>query len=165
MKPPKTDFVEILGTLGAHRVEFIVVGGVCAVLHGAPISTFDLDLVHSRESGNIARLLAALEALDAHFRGRPGRKLLPGASHLSSPGHQLLMTRAGPLDLLGAVGKGRGYDDLLPYSSEVSIAEGVKKVRLLNLDILIEIKEEVGQEKDRATLPILRRTLEERSRR
>jgi hypothetical protein len=49
---PKPDFLAILQTLAHHKVEFIVVGGVCAVLQGAPISTFDLDLVHSRASDN-----------------------------------------------------------------------------------------------------------------
>ena len=48
MKKPKPDFLAILQTLVVHRVDFVVVGGICAVLHGAPIATFDLDLVHSR---------------------------------------------------------------------------------------------------------------------
>jgi hypothetical protein len=38
------DFLEILKVLSRHKVDFIIVGGVCAVLHGAPVSTFDLDL-------------------------------------------------------------------------------------------------------------------------
>lgn len=35
--------------LAGHGVDFIVVGGVAAVLGGAPISTFDLDIVHARD--------------------------------------------------------------------------------------------------------------------
>ncbi len=49
------------------RVQFIVVDGVAAVLNGAPIDTFDLDLVYSRDPANIDRLLTALESLDAIF--------------------------------------------------------------------------------------------------
>jgi hypothetical protein len=45
-------------TLADHRVEFIVIGGVCAVLHGAPVTTFDLDVVHSRTPENLNRLLS-----------------------------------------------------------------------------------------------------------
>ena len=56
---PKPDFLAILQTLAKHQVDFIVVGGVGAVLQGAPISTFDLDVVHSRTSDNIDRLLVA----------------------------------------------------------------------------------------------------------
>jgi hypothetical protein len=53
------DFLEVLRVLVAHEIKFIVVGGVSAVLQGAPIATFDLDLVHSRDSENIQRLLRA----------------------------------------------------------------------------------------------------------
>jgi hypothetical protein len=67
MTKPKSDFLTILRTLVRHRVEFIIVGGVAAVLQGVPITTFDLDLVHRRESGNIDRLLKALETLEACF--------------------------------------------------------------------------------------------------
>ena len=90
-----------MGWISSLSVEFV------AVLHGAPLATFDLDVVHSREPHNLARLLAALEELEAHYR-IPGRQdMKPGPSHLASAGHQLLMTRFGPLDLLGTIGKGR----------------------------------------------------------
>ena len=32
------DFLAILQTLVVQRVDFLVVGGICAVLHGAPIA-------------------------------------------------------------------------------------------------------------------------------
>ena len=160
MSTSSPDFAAILGVLCRHEVEFIVVGGVCGVLHGAPVSTFDLDLVHSRAPANLDRLQAALEDLDARYRTHPERRLRPDRSHLESPGHQLLMTSAGPLDLLGAVGKGRGYQDLLPLSVQMQL--GPLSVRVLDLDSLIQLKEEVGHEKDRAVLDILRRTRDER---
>lgn len=160
----KPDFLAILQTLVQYQVDFIVVGGVCAVLHGAPIATFDLDLVHSRAPDNLPRLLAALNALDAHYRGQGGRRVRPELSHLSSPGHQLLMTCAGPLDLLGEIGKGRGYSELIVQTSELPVGGGLT-VRLLNLDLLIKTKEEIARDKDMAVLAILRRTLEEQSKR
>jgi len=55
--PPRLDFLDILRTLAAHQVEFIVLGGVGAVLQGAPISTFDLEIVHNRSAENVVRLL------------------------------------------------------------------------------------------------------------
>jgi len=36
-------FREILRVPSQHEVEFIVVGGVAAVIHGAPTAAFDLD--------------------------------------------------------------------------------------------------------------------------
>jgi hypothetical protein len=57
---PTSDFYSILETLSKYKVDFIIVGGVCGVLHGAPVTTFDLDIVHSRTQENLARLMPAL---------------------------------------------------------------------------------------------------------
>jgi len=38
---------DIIHTLVAHEVEFIVVGGMAAVLQGAPVHTIDLDIVYA----------------------------------------------------------------------------------------------------------------------
>jgi len=156
---PTPDFEALLRVLARHRVHFIVVGGVCGTLQGAPIATFDLEVVHSRTPENVGRLLVALEALGACYRGQGTRRIVPQASHLSSPGHQLLITKYGPLDLLGEIGTGLGYGDLLSRTSEIEVEPGLR-VRLLNLETLIGIKEALGHEKDKATLAVLRRTLE-----
>ena len=137
-----------------------MVGGVAAVLQGAPISTFDLDVVHSTAPVNVSRVLAALKELDGIYRSQPDLRLRPNASHLSSAGHQLLITRLGPLDLLGSIGNGRAYPDLLIHTVEMKIGPALS-VRVLDLETQIAIKEEVGGDKDRAALPVLRRTLEE----
>ncbi|MFI5175374.1 MAG: hypothetical protein ACHQKY_10980 [Terriglobia bacterium] len=165
-KTSKPDFLSILQTLRKHKVDFIIVGGVCAVLHGAPVSTFDLDLVHSRAPENVKRLMAALKSLKAYFREQGIRRSEPARSHLTSPGHQLLMTQYGPLDLLGAIGKNldRGYVELLNDTSELNLPNGLK-VRVLTLEKLIEIKSEFARDKDKAVLGLLRRTLEEARRR
>ena len=161
---PEFDFESILRTLADHGVDFIVVGGIAAALEGVLGNTVDVDVVHSREPDNIGRLLAALDSLDASYRTHAAKRLKPGVSHLAAPGHQLLTTRFGPLDILGTIGKSRGYEDLLPLSHEVELDEGLR-VRVLNLETLIAVKEEVAGERDLAVLPIMRRTLEERRRR
>lgn len=156
----RPDFLALLRVLVEHKIDFVVVDGVCAVLHGAPMTTFDLDIVHSRSPENIERLLRALSSLNAYYRTHPDQRLLPTFSLLASPG-QLLMTRLGPLDLLGALAGGRSYDDLLPQTITLSVGESLS-VRVLNLETLIQVKEETGQEKDMAVLPLLRQTLRER---
>jgi len=161
--PEKGRFLRTLCALHDDGVDFIVVGGMAAVLDGAPINTFDVDVVHSRNEKNIDCLLKVLEALDAVYRIQPERRIRPNASHLASAGGQNLITRYGPLDLLGTIGRNLGYEDLLPHSVEMEVGEGVL-VKVLDLETLIIIKEELGGEKDRAVLPVLRRTLEERRR-
>ena len=66
--PPERELAERLGVLVRHGVEFVVVGGVAAVLNGAPINALDLDILHHRTPENVGRLLAALTELDATFR-------------------------------------------------------------------------------------------------
>jgi len=160
---PTPDFYSILETLSKYKVDFIIVGGVCGVLHGAPVTTFDLDIVHSRTQENRTRLLPALKELGAYYRGRQDQRLKPKQDHLSSPGHQLLMTRFGPLDLLGTIGAGQSYPDLLGHSDKIKV--GKMRLRVLSLEKLIEVKEELGSEKDKAILPLLRQTLSEKGKR
>jgi len=162
MEVQRPDFKAILRILLHHRVDFIVIGGVAAVLQGAPVTTFDLDVVHSRADANLDRLEAALAQLEAHYRDFQDRWLVPQRANLALPGHHLLLTRAGPLDLIGAVVTGQDFTELLPHSREVDLGEG-KAVRILDLRTLIEIKEKLGRDRDRAVLPVLRRTLEEQS--
>jgi len=156
--------LEILKVLTRHRVDFIIVGGVSAVLHGAPVTTFDLDVVHARDRENIVRLLSALEELEAVYRARPERQLRPGESHLASPGHQLLLTKFGPLDVSGMIGKSRTWEDLHGRTRTMEIESSVV-VRVLDLETLIAVKEELGFPKDVAVLPVLRQALKERSER
>lgn len=158
-----TDFAAMVRALASHRVECIIVGGVGAVLQGAPVMTYDLDVVHARTPENIDRLLTALQGLDAYYREHEPRRLRPTAAYLGSPGHHLLMTAYGPLDVLGTVTGERGYDELLPHTRELALDEGLS-VRVLDLKTLILLKEESGRDKDRAVLPILRRALELRDR-
>jgi len=163
VKQPAPNLRGIFRTLVEHRVDFIVVGGVCGVLHGAPLNTFDLDVVHSREPENIDRLLAALKSLRARYRTPGKRSMAPQKSHLASRGHQLLMTDAGALDLLGSIGHDHVYQDLLQETQKIQVRQGLR-VRMLTLPALIRIKEETATEKDKLALMILRRTLEEKSR-
>jgi hypothetical protein len=160
---PTPKFRDALEALCRHRVEFIIVGGVAAVLNGAPISTFDLDIVHSRTAENLARALAALTELEAYYRDHTGRRLPPSADLLAGDGHNLLTTKFGPLDLLGTIGRGHTFEALLDESIEQPL--GAVVVRVLSLPALIRIKQEVAREKDLAVLAILRRTLEEKNRR
>jgi hypothetical protein len=149
---------DILVTLANHRVDFVVVGGMAAVLRGAPVTTRDIDIVYDRSAENVRRLLAALTTLDALFRDDP-RRLCPNESHLWSPGHKLLETRHGPLDVLGTIEEHTTYADLLPHASVLEVA-GVN-VLVLSVERLIEVKRRLLRPKDQLMLLELEALLEE----
>jgi hypothetical protein len=157
------DFSALLEALHKANVEFLVVGGLAAVLNGTPVHTYDVDVVHRRTVENVDRLMPVLEGLDAVYRAQPLRRLRPAKPALLSAGHQNLITKYGPLDVLGSIGEGLGYEELLSHSIEMQIGPDFG-VRVLDLETLIEIKEQLGGEKDRAMLPILRRALERKNR-
>jgi predicted nucleotidyltransferase len=147
-----------LRSLSESGVEFILVGGFAAILNGAPVITLDLDVVYSATEENIARLLKWVDDADAIFRMQPERRLRPNRSHLAAARHMNLLTRYGRLDLLGFIGDGLKYGDLIPVSEEMEIGEGIR-IRVLNLETIIQVKEKLATEKDLAVLPILRSTL------
>lgn len=141
-------------------IEFIVVGGAAGVLHGAPITTQDLDIVHRRTPDNIARLLNLLLKFDAIMRyDFANRRLRPTEVMLSGTGHINLSTLLGPIDPLCELELGQGYEQLLPHSEILS--DGDISFRVLDLPTLIEVKLKTGRAKDRAVVPILMAALKE----
>ncbi len=159
MAESPSDFTEILRVLCKHDVEFIIVGALSAVLQGAPIMTLDICVVHERSPTNVERLMTALDELDSHYRGHGDRVLRATADRLEGPGHQLMTTRAGPLDLLGRIEEGLEYGDLLADSVLFGI-DG-HEVRVLSMRRYLALKEKSQRPKDQAMVPILRATLDE----
>lgn len=155
---PSPSLTTIVETLAAANVEFVLVGGLAAAAQGAPIATFDVDVVHRRTEDNVGRLLGALSSIDAHYRGRaPGDVLRPTAEILRGTGHSLLVTTLGPLDVLGAIEGGRDYDALLPDSTSIQLRG--HEVRVLKLELLVELKRQSTHPKDLAKLPLLEEAL------
>ncbi len=157
---PHVRFFGALRDLRIEDAEFILVGGLAAILNGAPVQTLDLDVVYSRAPANLEHLGSFLAQADAIFRIQPERRLRPAASHLAGTGQLNLLTKYGPIDLLGSIGNGLTYAELLPHAKEMEIGEGVR-IQVLDLETIIAIKEQLGTEKDRAMLPLLRQTLRE----
>jgi hypothetical protein len=148
--PQRADLDALVQALLGADVEFIVVGGAAAVLHGAPITTQDLAIVHRRTPDNIRRLSDLLTKLDATFRGRD---LRPSVEMLGGQGQLNLSTSLGPLDPMCVLHDGRGYDELLPHTQVLT--DGSSKIRILDLDTLIAVKTAAGRARDKLALPIL----------
>jgi hypothetical protein len=155
-------FLGLLRVLLRHGVEFFVVGGVAAQLEGAPILTLDLDILFDKAPENLDRLLAALRELKARYRDPAGRHIEPDLPKLETMRMHLFLTELGALDVLGVIGGGLTYQDLV--SRTVLYELGEQRVRVLELGAVIETKEQANRDKDRAVLPVLRQTLAMKSR-
>lgn len=152
----------LLAELAASGVEFVLVGGLAAVAQGAPVTTFDVDIVHARDRDNVDRLMAFLGQVNARYRGRPGGAPLPPSRiALEGPGHSLFMTDLGPLDALGSIEQGLSYDDLLPDTVEIEL--GGHPIKVLDLATIVQHKRASSHPKDRQALPLLEEALRQRS--
>lgn len=137
----------MLQALGNADVQFIVVGGLAATIHGSPRLTQDLDIVYSRTPENLERVVRALQPFHPYLRGAPpGLPFLFDARTLKSGLNFTFVTDLGWMDLLGEVTGGGDYDRLLPHSSDMTMF-GVQ-IKVLNLDKLIDVKRAAGRPKD-----------------
>ena len=146
----------LLVELAASGVDFVLVGGLAAVAQGAPVTTFDVDIVHSRAPENIERIVAFLTRVNARYRGRTGGSSRPPSrSALEELGHSLFMTDLGPLDVLGAIEGERSFEDLLPDSIILDL-EG-HRVRVLGLAAIVRIKRSSTHPRDQQVPPFSKR--------
>jgi hypothetical protein len=151
---------EILRVLDHHRVEFVLIGGMAATLHGSDVVTFDLDVAPRSTRDNLVRLSAALRDLDASLRveGEPsGVAFEPDLELFERTQVLNLATRAGDLDIVMIPTGSAGYDDLRRDALAISISD--VSILVASLAGVIRSKEAANREKDRAVLPALKRLL------
>jgi hypothetical protein len=156
-KQTNVDLGAILEGLVLAGVDFILVGGLATVVQGAPVTTMDVDIVHSQSPENIAKLLGYLTSIEA-FHRRPDDKLIkPQVGDISGKGHALFTTRLGPIDVLAVIEDGKAYGDLLEHTVEIEFRN--RPIRVLDLEMLVQLKKNSPDPKDRQRLPVLEETL------
>lgn len=138
-------FVEALRGLHDAGLEFIVVGGVSAVLHGASEPTRDLDVCIRPTKEGWARVHSFLQNLHPRFALTPDRRpLVASAEELSSFKNLYVLTDLGRIDFLGEVPPLGSFDSL----NTTVVDLGGFRVRVLALDDLLRVKEFVRRPKD-----------------
>ena len=147
--------------LQATGVDFLVIGGWAAIIHGSARVTLDVDVVYRRNPDNLERVVAALTPLEPYLRGAPpGLPFRLDIATLRMGLNFTLTTTLGDIDLLGEVAGGGTYEDLLPYS-ELRTALGIA-CRVVTLERLIQLKRAAGRPKDLEMIAELQALLEER---
>ena len=142
-----TLFREIVQLFSSLEVDFIVVGGLAAIVHGSPRLTQDVDVVYSRTPDNLQRIVDALRPHEPYLRGAPpGLPFLWDVRTLKNGLNFTLRTKLGDIDLLGEIVGGGRYENLLPHSREMPMF-GIR-AKVLGLDKLIEVKRAAGRPKD-----------------
>ena len=149
-----SEFLEILQAFSKHKADVILVGGLAAILQGSPIMTEDVDLVYLPSPDNISKLLTVLDELEARYRDPIGRHIVPNAERLEKQRINLLLTKHGKVDLLQVIGNDLDYSKVVNRSSSYELQGS--EIQVLDLDLIIQSKEEADRPKDRYSLLFLR---------
>ena len=145
----------LLTRLNEHGVEFVIIGGVCGVMHGVPLVTFDLDVCCPFFPENLRRIEAAVKDLHPFHRLAAQKLPLELSDELLGRLKNLyLQTDLGKLDCLSEVAGIGDYEAVLKCSIPRSTPIG--ELRILSLDALIVAKEAAGRERDLAAVKLLR---------
>ena len=141
------NFEAAVQALSDAGVEFIIVGGWAAILHGSAHVTNDLDIFFAREPDNLRRLVRALAPFRPRLRDVPeGLPFLWDAATLGNGTIFTLMTDLGAIDLLAEI-RGLGSFEEVKASSVIVEAFG-RRVQTLDLRHLIQSKRAIGRDKD-----------------
>jgi hypothetical protein len=152
----------VIRLLGRHRVRYVLIGGLAAVTHGAPLITQDIDACYARDQSNLRRLAAALVEVHAQLRGAdPGLPLRLDAKTLEAGDAFTFTTDIGWLDLLGTPAGTTGYEDLARTATRFDLFG--YRVLVASVEDLIRMKRAAGRPKDLLALEELGALREELS--
>jgi hypothetical protein len=141
----------ILEQLNREQVEYVLVGGLAAVVHGVPLVTRDVDICMPFTEQNLGRLEKALADLNPVHRQTPQRLPFSVAADFARGLKNLYLgTDLGVLDCLGEIKGIGGYAEVQRRSVVAELPIG--PCRVLNLAALIEAKQALDRTQDRLAL-------------
>jgi hypothetical protein len=152
-------FEKAVQTLCDAGVDFVVIGGVSATLHGSAQVTYDLDICYSRASANLRRLIEALTPFHPRPRGFPAD--LPfvwDEATLHNGTVFTLQTDIGEIDLLAEVTGLGAFEEVKQQAITVEAFD--RQIATLDLPALIRAKRATGRDKDLIALAELESLLE-----
>jgi hypothetical protein len=151
--PPDTDRSAsfdpeaVIRLFGRHRVRYVLVGGLAAVTHGAPLVTQDIDVCYAREPDDLERLATALREVHAYLRGvDPDLPFTLDARTLRASDTFTLATELGAIDILATPAGTSGYEELARTAERFTLFGHL--VLVASLDDLIRMKRAAGRPKD-----------------
>jgi hypothetical protein len=150
-----TELNKLLQRLCDADIDFVIVGGFAAMLHGSSMLTRDLDVCALLTDTTIAKLRETFRDLHPTHRHTPQR-----LSFLDNPDPGVLLknvyiqTDLGPLDVMGSITGIESFAVLRSHAVPFDLFG--RKVFVISLDDLIKAKEALGRNKDLLTAQELR---------
>lgn len=146
---------QLLERLAESDIEFVVIGGYAAVLHGSSQVTQDLDICAVLSEQTISKLREILKDLNPRHRMTAQKLSFLDLPPAGTPLKNLyLRTNLGVVDILTEVTGVGGFDRIKARAQTVRI--GAKEVRMIALQDLITAKESLARDKDLSSAKELR---------
>jgi hypothetical protein len=140
-------FERLISRLAAHRVDFIIVGGFGAYIHGSSLMTQDIDIACRMEPDNLQKLFVAVAELQPVHRLAGGKPPFTRADADRDDWKNLYLSTAwGQLDCLGEITGVGDYQKCLTVSEAIKL--GAATVRIISLDALIVAKRAIARPRD-----------------
>ncbi|HSZ13864.1 MAG TPA: DUF6036 family nucleotidyltransferase [Solirubrobacteraceae bacterium] len=141
------DLPELFRALAERGVEYLVIGGVAAQVHGGRRTTKDLDVTPAPDPENFERLAAALVELDARPQGLGPSAPTPTAEQLRIAAIvPPLATRHGELHVLNEVPGAAAYEDMRQRALSIDL-DGIHLL-IVGVDDLVRMKQTMGRPRD-----------------
>jgi hypothetical protein len=147
-----SNFLDILNQLHDHHVDFVIVGGVAAALHGGSRVTFDLDVVPSLAPDSWMAVVDLLWSLGARPRiPEPLDKVRSVDQVLEWQREKSMLalnfrTPDGSTEVDLLVSQSHQFEGLRQRSAKVTI--GNRTFFVASIDDLIAMKEQAGRPQD-----------------
>jgi hypothetical protein len=142
------DYLRLLEALTSSGVDFVIVGGTAAVLHGSAMATYDLDVLMPFTPENCEGLLAAVAPLHPRLSHTVDKRPVAfSAEQLTHFKNLYLLTDLGRLDVLGSLPPIEDSAEVF-RTAEVMDVAGLK-VRVVALDLLVQVKAAMNRPKDK----------------
>ncbi len=139
---------ELVRVLLDAGVEFVVIGGVAAIVYGSATFTQDFDITASFSEDNLARLFTALAPHHPRYAlAVPKRPVTESPAELSANRNLYLLTDLGRLDILSEVPPVGPYAEVAARAATMDLFG--HPCRIIGLDDLIAVKRHLGRDKDR----------------
>jgi predicted nucleotidyltransferase len=136
--------------LERNGLEAVLIGNAGAAIHGAPVTTVDIDFLYRRTPANLRKIKRIAKDLEA----------VVFAPFYPTSGILRMMNDDETLqvDFMDQVSGVRSFEGIRKRARQVTI-EGAK-LMVADLSDIIKMKRAAGRARDRAVLEILEKTLE-----
>jgi len=147
--------IKVARALCLVRLETVMIGNAAAALHGAPVTTLDIDFMFRKTPGNMRKLKDLAKELEAQIL----KPYYPASSLYRVVNDDTGMQ----LDFMSILHGIKSFENLRSDAVEVEFEGYILKIA--SLEKIIRSKKTLGRPRDLAVIEILEKTLDEKKKR